>query len=75
MEDFVPTDHPMRPILQLVNQALLRFNKPFAKMMVSSAARVSGGCSIACRDLLQDFWRRHQTAKRVILCATALLTT
>ena len=32
LEDFVPSDHPLRPIRQMVNEALVKMNALFAGM-------------------------------------------
>jgi len=32
LEDFVPADHPLRPIQQMVNEALKRLNSLFNEM-------------------------------------------
>ena len=48
LEDFVPTDHPLRPIRLLVNEALGRLNRLFNTIYADS-----GRASIAPEKLLR----------------------
>lgn len=48
LEDFVPADHPLRPLRLLVNQALKRLNGLF-----STTYADSGRASIAPEKLLR----------------------
>ena len=51
LEDFVPADHPLRPIRQMVNEALVKMNALFAGMC---EADIKGGRpSIAPEKLLR----------------------
>lgn len=48
LEDFVPADHPLRPLRLLVNQALKRLNGLFSTIYADS-----GRASIAPEKLLR----------------------
>ncbi len=37
LEEFVPTDHPLRPMRLMVNQALKRFNGLFSTIYADSS--------------------------------------
>jgi len=51
LEDFVPADHPLRPIRVMVNEALLKMDRLFAGMY---EAEIKGGRpSIAPEKLLR----------------------
>ncbi|ELQ07337.1 ISXoo14 transposase [Xanthomonas translucens DAR61454] len=51
LEDFVPADHPLRPVRLMVNEALVRLDSLFAGMYASSAK--CGRPSIAPEKLLR----------------------
>ncbi|MHC2295800.1 transposase [Rhizobium mongolense] len=51
MEDFVPADHPLRPIRLMVNEALVRLDGLFSGMYACSAK--GGRPSIAPEKLLR----------------------
>jgi transposase len=51
LEDFVPADHPLRPVRLMVNEALVRLDSLFAGMYASSAK--GGRPSIAPEKLMR----------------------
>ena len=51
LEDFVPSDHPLRPIRQMVNEALVKMNALFAGMYEADVK--SGRPNIAPDKLLR----------------------
>ncbi|MCD9005682.1 transposase, partial [Luteimonas sp. XNQY3] len=52
LEDFVPADHPLRPVRAMVNEALVRLDGLFAQMYASDAK--GGRPSIAPEKLLRS---------------------
>ena len=51
LEDFVPREHPLRPIRQMVNEALLKMDGLFAEMYEANSK--GGRPSIAPEKLLR----------------------
>lgn len=50
LEDFVPADHPLRPLRLLVNQALKRLNGLFSTIYADSGRASIGlrSCCVRC---------------------------
>lgn len=79
LEDFVPADHPLRPLRLLVNQALKRLNGLFGTIYADSGRASIAPEKLLRALLLQVFYcgpqrayadARRSAPTRVTTCAT-----
>ena len=71
LEDFVPADHPLRAIRELVNEALVKMDELFSKMY---EADIKGGRpSIAPEKLLRAMLLQGRRSKQRFRLKTSRL--
>lgn len=68
LKDFVPADHPLRPILLLVNEALKRLNGLFSVIYAGSVRASIAPGKLVRALLLQVFYSVHSVRMHTRWC-------